>query len=779
MSGLTDDQLKAITDAELRQSIGYYGGKLSEMRRKAEYYFLGMAKGDLAPPEIEGRSSVVDTTVRNTILWMLPNLIKAFCSGDKVVEFTPTNPDDEEKAGLATEYINYVFYKQNPGYQIVNTWFMDALLQKVGVLKVWWDDRQEQSREEYRGQTDVELAMLLDDDEVEPIEHSMYPDEEASEQKNQALQQAQQQLQSAMQAAQQGDQQAAQAIPQIQQQLQMLTEQPVPNLHDVTFKRTKKSGKVAIENVPPEEFMISRKAKSLTDTPFVAHRVMRTVSDLTAMGYKNVDQIRSDENGQTMSMEHVERVSYDDDAPYLNQDTVNGDPSQRIVWLTECYLRADVDGDGIAEWRKVVRAGNEILENVECDGPPFVSITPIPLPYRFHGLSIADLGMEPQRIQTSLLRAQLDNLYLQVNGRYFAVEGQVDLDDLLTSRPGGVVRVKTPNAVGRLDQSAADSGHAMEMMNWFQSFAEDSTGWTRQSQGFSPDVMNQTATGMNIITNKADMRNELIARQFAETGFTDLFKLILKLVCQYQDKSKMVSISGKWTNIDPREWRNQFDLTINVGLGTGNKDQQVQHLTMLEQAQGRGLSLGITKPKNIYNTNKKLAEALGFKNSDAYFTDPDAPPDPYAPPPPPPAPDPHIIKAQQDDQQHQRELAMKAQMADADRQHAAQLAQVQAQMQAEVDNNRQRAEAAQKQLQLQQEADLARMKAEIASRHEMERITLERWKAQLASDTQIAIAQIQAAKGSMPMQDQANLIDDRAGPDESTGEVNGLEPENV
>jgi hypothetical protein len=654
MAGLTDDQLKALTDAEMRQSVGYWGGRLAEMRRKAEYYFLGLAKGDLTPPEIEGRSTVVDTTVRNTILWMLPTLIKTFCAGDNVVEFTPTQEQDEDKAKLATDYINYVFYKQNPGFQIVHSWFHDALLQKVGVLKVWWDNRVEESREEYTGQTDEQLAMLLDDPEVEPIEHKAYPDEEAEQQRQQAIQQLQQQLAQAQQAAQQGNAVALQDSIQIQAQIDNISQMRAPMLHDVTLKRTKKSGKVCVENVPPEEFLISRKSKKVSDG-FSGHRLLRTISDLKAMGYKNVDNLTSDDSANALNMERIERVGFDDEQPYLTDETTL-DPSMRKVWITECYMRADVDGDGIAEWRKVVRAGNEILENVECDGPPFVTICPIPLPHRFFGLSMADLSMEPQRIKTALLRAQLDNLYLQVNGRYFAVENQVNLDDLLTSRPGGVVRIKQPGAVGRLDQAVADTRDAMGMMEWFESFTENSTGWTRYSQGTNGDSLNKTATGVNIITNKADMRLELVARVFAETGFTDLFRLILKLVCQYQDKEAVIRLGDKWVPVDPREWRNQFDLTINVGLGTGNKDQQVQHLLMLQQQQLQGLQIGTATPKNVYNASAKLGELLGFKNAaQQFFTDPT---DPNAPKQQQ-QPNPDVIKAQQADQEHQREMQFK------------------------------------------------------------------------------------------------------------------------
>lgn len=698
MARLSDDDLKLMVDQAIAQSIGHFGGKLSEMRRKAEYYYLGLAEGDLAPPEVEGRSSFVDTTVRNTILWMKPTLLKTFCGSDNVVEFQPTREDDEEKAKLATEYINYIFYKQNPGYQIVNTWFDDALLQKIGVLKVWWDDRKEETREEYKALDEVALAQLMDDDEIEPIDQKSYPDEEAQEQKDAALKQMGEQLAQAMQAAQQGNQQAMQAIPQLQAQLAQIQAAPVPMLYDVAFKRSKKAGRVCVENVPPEEFYIHRTAKFIGDGP-CGHRVRRTISDLIALGYPKakVESIGSD-GGNIDNMEAIERAAYDDDMAYMGDDEVSTDPSQRKVWVRETYLMADRDGDGIAEWVKVCTAGNVLLSVEECDGPCFVAITPIPLAHRFHGLSVADLSMEPQRHATNLMRAQLDNIYNSVNGRYAAVEGQVNLDDLLNNTPGGVVRVKSPGAVFPLNPSPGDQRGAETMVQWMQDFTENSTGWTRYSQGGSSDSLNKTATGVTTITNRGDMRTDAIARQFAETGFTDLFRLIIKLVGQHQDKKVALRTGRKWVQIDPREWRNQFDLSINVGLGTGNKDQQVQHLMMLHQQQGMGLQIGIAKPKNMYASAKKLTEALGFKDPDQFWTDPTAPPDPNEPPPAPPPPDPAIVKAQGDQQMKQAEL----QQSDAMAQRELQAKQAQAQMDAQL-----------KQYQVDQQAETARFTAQL------------------------------------------------------------------
>ncbi len=521
--GLTEDELKALVGAEMRQSLGYSSSKLSQQRQKSMYYYLGQPVGDLSPPEVEGRSSVISTDVRDTIEAMLPQLMVTFVGSDTVADFEATKPGDEKKAEQATEYANYLFYKKNNGHRIAYTWMKDALLQKNGIVKVWWDTRHEETREEYRGMSDVELAQLMEDDEIEVIEQASYPDEEDAEQREQAIAQLMQQAQAQPQSA-----------PQVMQQLAQIQAQPPKLVYDVACKRVKTEGKVCIDNVPPEEFLIARNAKDIETAKFVAHRVQRTKSELKSMGYKNVDDLGSEDSGQAMNSERIQRISWNDENAYIDNDASNDD-SQNNVWVLEAYMRCDYDGDGIAELRKVTMAGNTLLDNEPVDCIPFVSITPVPLPHQFFGLSIADLAMESQRTKTSILRSQLDNMYLAVNGRYFAVEGQVNLDDLLTSRPGGVVRVKQIGAAGRLDQGAPDIGNAFQMMEYMQQDLENKTGWTRYSQGNDQGALNDTATGVNVLTNRADMRLDLIARNFSE-GYVDLFKQILKLVCQYQQK---------------------------------------------------------------------------------------------------------------------------------------------------------------------------------------------------------------------------------------------------
>lgn len=591
---MSDEALVALTDQEIKNSLGYSTGQLARDRQRALDYYYGKPVGDMAPPAIEGRSSVVDTSVMDTVEWMLPAILRMFTSGDRVVEFEAKSEAFEPQARHCTEYVGkHVFKVQNPGFNILHTWFKDAMLSKVGIVKVWWDIRQDESREDYLGLSDMELAELLSDAHVEPIQH---------------------------------------------------TEQTDPHtgmvVHDVAVKRVADKGFCRIENVPPEEFLISRRAKNCQDAPFTAHRFERTIGELKESGYDNLDGLSSDDSDGTLSGERISRKLQNDEMGWLRDASPSQDPSMRVVWVTECFLKVDADQDGIPEWRKITRCGNRILDNTECDGNPFVTITPIPIPHQFFGLSVADLAMEAQRAKTSLMRAMIDNVYLSVNGRTWALEGQVNLNDLLTNRPGSVVRVKSPNSVGDLPHGAGDLGGALQMMDYLDQVKENRTGFTRYSQGGNADALNQTATGISIITNKADMRLELIARNFAENGMRPLFLKILELVSKYQDKTERFKATGGWVEIDPREWKNQFHLSVNVGLGTGSKDEVLQSLGQLGQAMQQAAAAGVVQPNNVYNAGVKLAETLGFANPAQFFTNP------AELPPKPPQPNPEEAAAQ-------------------------------------------------------------------------------------------------------------------------------------
>ncbi|SEF19440.1 hypothetical protein ABL840_05000 [Variovorax sp. NFACC27] len=773
---MNEADLKALVDSELSQALGVESSKLSEQRRKALAYYYAEPEGDLAPPEIVGRSKVVSPDVRNTIESMLPQLVVKFVGGDTVVQFEPTKPGDEGKADSATKYLNHYFFKKCNGHTLTVTWAKDGLLQKRGVLKCWWDTRHEETREEYVSLTKVGLAKLMDDPEIEIIDHKEYPDEDEAKARAQAVEQLQQQLAQALQAAQQQAQQPkppgppqgmppgqggagpgqqppaapmgapqqppqppqngpAGAAMQIQQQIAMIQAQPPAVLYDVGCKRVRKGGKLNIEPVPSDEFIISRGAKTIAEARLVGHRVKRTLSELKSMGYPEdkIDSLGSDDSEGNSNAERIARDKFDDTGDEFEGNSTT-DRSQYSVWVKELYLRVDYDGDGIAELRKVVRAGNQILDNEIVDEAPFVSWCPVPMPHKYWGLSVADLAMQGQKTKTSIVRGQLDNMYLQVNGRYFGVKGKVDFDSLLDSRPGGVVMMDQPGMAGRLDQGMGDLGAAAQLMEQEEQALENSTGWTRYSQGNDAKGLNDTYGGVQIITNKADMRTDLMARNLAE-GFVDLFKMMLKLVCQNQKKAELIRIAGEWIEMDPREWRNQFDTDINVGLGVGNKDQQVGHLMGLRQLQLSGLQFGTSTPKKIYELDTEIAKVMGFKSGDRFFNDPEKTP-------PPPQPNPmqaqmevEKIKAQAHLQVESAKLQSNQQIEAMKVQQQMQLEHAKAQMQAQVDINRQRAEAEQHALRIKQEAELEAMRSQMKD-------SFDRWKAELDAAVRVEVANI-------------------------------------
>ncbi|MEN6305439.1 MAG: cell envelope integrity protein TolA [Armatimonadia bacterium] len=573
MGKMTESDLSALLDSYIAASLGKEGGRLSEDRRKALAYYYGKAEGDLAPPDIEGRSSYVATEVADTIEWIMPTLMRIFTAGDNAVEFLPQQQQDELAAKQATEYVNYCFYRQNDGFLVLHTWFKDALLQKFGVVYSWWDKRTEDVREEYRGLSPEELGFIQQNN----------PDMELIEQTE--------------------------------------GEQGI----DAVFKRSRPVEQVRVDNIPPEDFIVDPKARSLSSAGYVGHRVERTLSELRAAGYPKdkLDRLGDDKNAG-WNTEASERAGHDDETSYWHSggsDALDVDESSRKVWVYELYLQCDYDGDGIAEWRQVKRAGSEIMSNQKVDDHPYSGMSPILMPHRLIGRSLADLVMDLQRLKTAIMRQALDNLYLMNNARnYVDMTKRVNLDDLLNSRPGGVVRGYGENGVQSL-APAPIAGGAFQMIEYVDTVKENRTGVTRYNQGIDANSLNKTASGITQIMSASQQRIELIARVLAETGVKDLFRKLLKLVSQNQSKAQVVRLTGGYVEIDPRAWKNQFDMTINVGLGTGNKDQQAAHLTNLLQMQQGLAPAGIVTPRNLYETAKRLPEALGFKG-EAFFTDP-------------------------------------------------------------------------------------------------------------------------------------------------------------
>ena len=636
---IADPKLRSLLSNQIENALGYLGGQLSQSRRKSLEYYLG----DKLGTEIDGRSQVVSTDVADTIESILPNLLRVFTASDKVVRCEPVTAEDVPLAEQATAYLNHVFYKDNNGFQLLYNFFKDALIEKNGFLKIYYDESEKVEFETYKNLSKAEKDALMDTkNEIEVVEEEVYEDQVAKEKFEKLLEQYE-----------------AQGLDTSQ------VPKPDFDLYDCKIKRTSMGGKIKIESVPPEEFLIDRNAKSIDDATFVSHKVLMSRSDLVAMGYDE-EEVKNLPKSDTdiYNTEEIVRERNIDEYPVDNYT----DSSTEKVLIYESYIKYDYDEDGIAELRRIVSAGDSgsmVLENMPCDNIPFVTVTPIPMPHRFYGRSISELVEDIQLMKSTVMRQLLDNMYLTNNNRVAIMDGMVNMDDLLTTRPGGVVRTKQPpNQVMQPLQAQPISQQAFPMLSYLDTVREARTGITKSAQGLDADTLNsKTATGVNTLMTQTQMRSELIARIFAETGVKDLFRKIFELMVKYQDKERIVMLNNQYVPVRPTEWKDKFNINIVVGLGTGSKEQQILLLNNIleRQLQAFNLQGGKEMPmvtlKNMYNTLSKIIENAGLKNVESYFVDPEVGKQMMPPPVPPPLTPIEKIEFTRIDAENKRKIA--------------------------------------------------------------------------------------------------------------------------
>ena len=595
-------ELVNIIGTHIDDSLGFIATDTQLQRASALDYYLREPYGN----EVEGRSQIVTAEVAEAVDGALPQLMKVFTQSNNAVIFEPVNEGDAEMAEQATSYVNHIFYKDNNGFELLHDMFWDALAQKVGVLKCYWDDKKDVTKEKYEMLTEDELTMIMQDEEVEIVSQEQY--EEVIEQDPQPS----------------VDQMGQPMIDEMGMPMMMETPPIINVYYNVKVARTKDYSKVKIESVAPEEFLIDKSATNIEDADFVAERSLVTRSDLIAMGY-DADVVAELSTGDLLDFtpERVARFGAGEQ-PFDNNNSDN-ESMQRVEYY-ECYVRADLDGDGIAERHRVCYADNKVLMHEECDYQPFHSVCPFPIPHKFFGESLADRTMDLQLIKSTITRQMLDNLYLTNNYRVGAVEGQVNLDDLLTSTAGGVIRIKNPNALVPMavQSSAAQSFPMLEYLDTVQA---KRTGVSEASQGLDPNILqNVTATAVAAMSSAAGGKIDLIARIFADTGVSSLMKGILQLVCKYQQKEKIIKVNNKFVPMNPREWNTEYNVTVNVGLGTGSKGEQLSVMQMVLDKQEQMLTqYGLANPlvslKQYRDTLAKFVNMAGFKDESGFLKD--------------------------------------------------------------------------------------------------------------------------------------------------------------
>lgn len=581
------DDVEAIARDAVTNAVDFVESNIASDRIKAQRYYDG--ETDIGHEE--GRSKVVATKVRDTIRAIKPSLMRVFLATDKPVEYVPTNPQDAPAAEQATSYVSKLFNEVG-GYRIINDAFHDALLKRSGIVKAYWDTYEESETYEYSNLTDAEYSVIVNDDEVTVIEHEMTESMEVEMSPEMGM-----------------------GMPEYQ-----------PAMHYLKISRKCVYGKLCVESIPPEEFFVDENAKSIDDAYVCVHRTEMRVGELVAMGYDFDEVVEltglqySDSFSET---EDFYRRGYDQD----HDDENVLDPSMRLVAVSEAYMKIDVEGTGIPQMHKILLGGNDyqLLDYEPWGEVPFAHFEIDPEPHAFFGSSIADLIINDQDAYTSMLRGVLDNVALTNNPQRQIIDGMVNVDDLLNNEIGSIIRVAQDGAVRDLSVPFV-AGQTLGALQYFDQEIESKTGVTKASTGLSPDALQATtATAVAATVQAQAGQIEVMARNLAEGGMRRLFKLILKLVVENSDDQKMQYFSGMdYTPIDPRMWNTGMDVSVNVGLGTGQEDQKLATLNQTLQLQmqimqGYGLQNGVVTLTNIRNTLGDMLAVGGVKNADRYF----------------------------------------------------------------------------------------------------------------------------------------------------------------
>ena len=624
---MSDDELQGIVGKEIDDAIDYIDNNISPIRAQATEYYRGEPFGD----EEDGRSQVVSMDVRDTVQAILPSLMRIFHSTDNTVEYSPQGPEDIAAAEQATDYANFIINRDNNGFLAMHSAFKDALIRKVGILKCWWDDQTTIDAYNYTGLDDNALAALAaDPDAMITVQASMPVGEPAPN-------------------------------PMTGEML------PPPMMHDVRVEYTRPDGRVKLEAVPPEELLISREAKSIAEADYVAHRRIVTVSELVAMGY-DYDEVAGMSSAYDDMNTNVER--YTRNPALTNEMNERNDPAMRKVLYVENYIRVDYDGDGIAELRKICTAGdgNKILNNEPIDMAPFATFCPDPEPHDFFGISIADTVMDIQRIKSVIMRNTLDSLAMSIHPRVAVTEGMVNLDDVMNTEVGSIIRQRQAGQVQPLSMPFVGR-EAFPVLQYMDQVKEARTGISKASQGLDANVLQSTtASAVAATVSAAQQHIELIARVFAETGMKDLFKIVLHLITTHQDAPRMVRLRNEFVPIDPRVWNSNMDVSINVALGRGTDAERMMMLRQIGEMQKDAMkTMGPQNPltdiTKLSNTLKAMTELAGFKDTSQFWSNPAE----FTPPPKQDKPDVNEMLIQVQIQQIQADIQKKAAQLQLDR----------------------------------------------------------------------------------------------------------------
>ena len=581
-TGMDEEEFATQVLVMQADAVEYIDGFVQLDRALAQSYYLG----DFFNNEEEGRSQIVMTIVRDTILAIVPELLRLYTASDKLAEFSPNNEKTVEQAEQQTDLFNHIFWNDNNGFRLLHNAFKDALTVKTGVFKWRWSEDTSVMEAEYTDLEHDQLMMLQSEPDTEILEADPVEKEPSS---TDALGNT----------------------------------TPAVVTYDVKIRRKKQKDRVIIECVPPEEFIVHRETRDLDTSPYVGHRSLKTKSDLVAMGYDRDDIDTLTASDDSLYMTNIEAQTRNPAINLFSTDTYGiNDAAKRVVYV-EQFIRIDKDGDGIAELRKVCSVGRYILHDEVADGVHFADICPDPTPHMLIGQSIADQTMDLQLITSSIVRDVLDSLKQSINPRTWAVEGQVNMDDVLNNEVGGVIRMRQPGMAGEFTSTFVGQ-QAIPVLAFIDGIRQRRTGVSDASAGLDPDVLQSTTkAAVTATVTGAQARIEMIARLFGD-GIKRMAEGVMKMVIRHQDKPRTIRLRNKFVTMDPRFWDSELDAKANVALGRGTDQDKLQFLMAVKQTQEQIIQLlGPANPlapvDKYRNTLVQICHLMGFKDDTKFF----------------------------------------------------------------------------------------------------------------------------------------------------------------
>ncbi len=632
----TNERIGQLIRAELDDAVEFIESDIAPDRARATEFYDGEPFGN----EEEGRSQIVSMDLRDTVLGILPSLVRIFLGSEKAVEFVPRGPDDEPGAKQRTDFMNVVAYQDNPGFRILYTAFKDALIRDYSVLKWWWEDKTEVVTEQYHGQTEDQVLALTEDDDV-------------------------------TEASYEEDGEVPMPPGYIQPDAMLSGEAPPDKLktYAVTITRKYNVGRARYAALPGEEFFVNRDATTLENATIITHRRRVTRSDLIAMGVSK--ELIEEHEGVSFAWEvNEEYMARNPERsgrpnPSFNEDLAETD-------YAETLIRFDEDGDGIAELHKVCTLGSEcfVVKVEPAADINFAIISADLEPHKIFGSGFYHILKDLQKIKSAVLRATLDSLRGSIDGKTVINEDRVNIDDALSMDLNQVIRTTGVPEQDVVFGAVPFMGAAgLQVIEYLDSVREQRTGQTKGSQGLDADAMQSTAEmGIAAQLSAAQQRIDLIARIIAETGIKDLFMGLQKLCMRHQDIERTVRLQGTWTAVAPRTWEAALDLVVNVGLGAGTSDERLGRLEKIRAYQGEVLQLLGPSPFVTYkmyrDTLAKMTEISGEGNPSQFFGD--IPAD-WTPPAPAGKPDPATILAEAQAKEVEAKIAIAKAKNDQDR----------------------------------------------------------------------------------------------------------------